>query len=140
MSTFRVWAYTIARNEFLRSDMGPVWGSADGGGTDPFDFGVLVDATGAKGQDRLKAQYWRANIQPTERYTLSLAGSMKYRLAADESGFLNLALAGDWIRNGIDAGCVEATVMSGMQASRAICGVPKVVIGEDRNWLEGGSR
>jgi uncharacterized protein with NAD-binding domain and iron-sulfur cluster len=133
-ATDRAYAAAVA---WIDDDMSPVWTASDDGGRGPFDWNALVDASGATGAARMRAQYWRANLQPTERYTLSLAGTMKYRLAADESGYANLVLAGDWIRNGIDAGCVEATVMSGMQAARAICGSPDVIVGEDRNWLEG---
>ncbi len=125
-------------SEFLSGDMGPIWGKTDDGGSAPFEWDVLVDPSNGVGPDRMKAQYWRANVQATERYTLSVAGSIKYRLAADESGYPNLVLAGDWIRNGINAGCVEATVMSGMQASRAISGQPVHIVGEDHAWLEGG--
>lgn len=129
-------AYAAAL-DWVDNDMNPVWPTSDGGGRLPFDWDALVDVSDASGQARLRSQYWRANLQPTERYTLSLTGTMKYRLAADESGYSNLKLAGDWIRNGIDAGCVEASVMSGMQASRAISGQPAVIVGEDRSWLEG---
>jgi hypothetical protein len=66
---------------------------------------------------------------------LSVAGSTQYRLKARGTDFPNLILAGDWTLNGLNAGCVEATVMSGMQASRAICGVPHTVIGETDDWL-----
>jgi uncharacterized protein with NAD-binding domain and iron-sulfur cluster len=52
------------------------------------------------------------------------AESAKYRLAADQSGFANLVLAGDWILNGYNAGCVEAAVWSGMQAANTILGKP----------------
>jgi uncharacterized protein with NAD-binding domain and iron-sulfur cluster len=133
-ATERAYAASV---EWIDDDMSPVWTTSDDGGRGPFDWNALVDASGATGPDRMRSQYWRANLQPTERYTLSLAGTMKYRLAADESGYTNLVLAGDWIRNGIDAGCVEATVMSGMQAARAICGSPEIIVGEDRAWLEG---
>jgi uncharacterized protein with NAD-binding domain and iron-sulfur cluster len=51
-------------------------------------------------------------------------------LHADQSGFANLFLAGDWLKTGLDAGCVEAAVMGGMQASRAICGLPASIQGE----------
>ena len=129
-------AYTTAV-DWVRHDMNPVWPRSDDGGSSPFDWDALVDTSGATGVARMRSQYWRANLQPTERYTLSLTGTMQYRLAADESGYTNLVLAGDWIRNGIDAGCVEASVMSGMQASRAISGQPAVIVGEDRSWLEG---
>ena len=134
IATDRVYAAAL---EWIDDEMNPVWPISDGDGRAPFDWSALVDTSDATGTERLRSQYWRANLQPTERYTLSLAGTMKYRLAADESGYANLVLAGDWIRNGIDAGCVEASVMSGMQASRAICGQPTVIVGEDRSWLEG---
>ena len=56
-------------------------------------------------------------------------GSVKDRLWPNESGFENLFLAGDWTRNGIDGGSVEAAVTSGMLAARAIGGSPRVVHG-----------
>jgi uncharacterized protein with NAD-binding domain and iron-sulfur cluster len=92
---------------------------------------LLVDPQEREGRERFLAQYWRANIDPSERYVLSLAGSTQYRLRSDQSGFTNLYLAGDWTRNGLNAGCVEAAVMSGMQASRGICGHPARIIGEE---------
>jgi uncharacterized protein with NAD-binding domain and iron-sulfur cluster len=51
-------------------------------------------------------------------------------LRTDQSGFSNLFLTGDWIKTGINAGCVEAAVMAGMQTSRAISGYPAVIEGE----------
>jgi len=45
--------------------------------------------------------------------------------------------AGDWTHTGLDLGCVEATVMSGMEASRALCGEPVAVAGEGHAWLSG---
>jgi flavin-dependent amine oxidoreductase len=38
--------------------------------------------------------------------------------------------AGDWIKTGLNCGCMEATVMSGMQAARAIGGFELTVAGE----------
>ena len=58
---------------------------------------------------------------------LSLVGTTKYRLATDKSGFSNLFLAGDWIRTGLNCGCMEGTVTSGMLASNALCGYPAKV-------------
>lgn len=121
---------------FVGSEMGPLWPNAQKGDGEGFDWDVLVDHTAAVGPDRLKSQYVRANVVHSERYTLSLAGSTKFRLKADETKFTNLALAGDWTRNGIDAGCVEATVMSGMQAARAIRKGDDPIVGEHRAWLE----
>jgi len=75
-------------------------------------------------------QYWRANVDPSERYVLSVAGSSAHRIRADGSGLSNLFLAGDWLRTGLDSGCVEAAVMGGMQAARAVSGYPAVIEGE----------
>jgi hypothetical protein len=80
---------------------------------------------------RLDGQYWRANIDPSERYTLAVAGSIKYRLRADQSGFSNLVLCGDWLRNGLNTpGCIESAVISGRQAARAISHSRRAIIGE----------
>jgi uncharacterized protein with NAD-binding domain and iron-sulfur cluster len=99
---------------------------------EPLDWSMLHDPSGATGAERLKAQYWVANIDPGERYVLSVPGSLEHRLPKPglDSGFRNLYLAGDWTRNGINAGCVEAAVMSGLQASRAISGNPETIVGE----------
>ena len=114
---------------FVGTRMGPILPkSVDASGE--FDWNLLVDEVGdAKGPDRLKSQYLRANIDPTERYVLSVAGTNKYRLDPGSSGFENLYLAGDWTQNVLNVGCVEAAVISGMWASRAICGFPKHIHG-----------
>ena len=95
------------------------------------DYGVLYDEGGGVGVARLDAQWLRANVDPTECFVTSVKGTTAARLGAEESGFVNLVLAGDWTKNGINAGCVEAAVMSGMAASRAICGSPARIVGED---------
>jgi uncharacterized protein with NAD-binding domain and iron-sulfur cluster len=78
-----------------------------------------------KGTDRLISQYLRVNYQPSEQYVLTLAGSIDARLWPSERCFDNLVFAGDWTRNGFDAGCVEAAMTSGMLAAQAISGWPK---------------
>jgi uncharacterized protein with NAD-binding domain and iron-sulfur cluster len=80
------------------------------------------------------SRYVRVNIDPTERYVLSVKGSTKFRLRADQSGFENVVLCGDWTQNGFNAGCVEAAVMGGLWASNALCGVPAAndIVGSDR--------
>lgn len=78
----------------------------------------------------IKTSFCIANVEPTERYVLSVPGSTQFRLPSDDSGFGNLYLAGDWTKNGLNAGCVEAAVMSGFQVSRKIAGYPQRVIGE----------
>ncbi len=112
---------------YLGRDVQIVWpGALDASG---FDWSLLVDTNGASGPQRLDSQYSRANFSGSERYALTLAGRVGYRLWPGKSGFQNLMLAGDWTRNGIDGGSVEAAVTSGMLAARAICGSPAVVRG-----------
>ncbi len=100
-----------ASDTFLKNDM-KVWWPKDVDSKGGFDESSLVDI------------FYRANIDPSERYVLSVKGSTQYRLHADKSGFSNLYLAGDWTVNGINAGCVEATVMSAMVVSNALIGTP----------------
>jgi uncharacterized protein with NAD-binding domain and iron-sulfur cluster len=69
---------------------------------------------------RFEAQYWRANVEPSSQFVLSTAGSSRWRLPADGSGFANLALAGDWVRTDLSAGCLEAATRAGLDAGRAI--------------------
>jgi len=85
-----------------------------------FDYQVLFDPDNGTGAARLEAQYLRANVDPTERYVLSVPGSARYRLAADESGCKNLVLAGDWTRTDWNVGCIEAAVHSGINAAHAV--------------------
>ena len=73
-----------------------------------------------KGLARFEHQFWRANIDPSERYVLACAGSTRHRLRADGGGIANLALAGDWIYNGLNLGSVEGAVMGGMLAADAV--------------------
>jgi uncharacterized protein with NAD-binding domain and iron-sulfur cluster len=112
----------------LTQQIGALWPQVGAPGS--FDWSCLVDPQHGDGAARFDRQYWRANVDPSERYVLSVVDSTRYRLATDGSGFSNLYLAGDWIRTGINAGCVEAAVMAGMQASRAISGWPQVIKGE----------
>ncbi|HEY0136755.1 MAG TPA: hypothetical protein VGB85_21885, partial [Nannocystis sp.] len=91
---------------------------------------LLIDPGEGVGAGRLAAQVARANIDPTELYILSVRGSLRHRLRCDESGLDNLVLTGDWLRNGLNIGCIESAVMSGMQAARALSGAPIVVVGE----------
>lgn len=100
---------------------------ADGPGGE-LDFAKLHAPDGASGVARWHAQYFRANVKPSERYVLTVPGSTKARLYADdllytEPGCANLFLAGDWVRTGINGGCIEAATMAGMQAARALSGV-----------------
>jgi len=84
----------------------------------------------AVGERRLDAQVCKANIDPSERYVLSLPGTGKYWIESDGTDFDDLYLAGDWTDNGINAGCMEAAVLSGLQAARGISGEPELIVGE----------
>ncbi len=95
-----------------------------------FCWSWLLASADQQGAARFNSQYWRSNIDPSERYVLSVVNSTRYRLATDGAGFNNLYVTGDWIKNGINAGCVEGAVQSGLQTSRAICGFPRHIKGE----------
>jgi uncharacterized protein with NAD-binding domain and iron-sulfur cluster len=64
------------------------------------------------------SEFHRANVNADQRYTLSVSGSAKARLAPDDSGFTNLLLAGDWTKSRLNLGCAEGATMSGMDAGR----------------------
>ncbi len=85
-----------------------------------FDWTLLYDRSGSTGPTSLRAQYVRANVTPSDRYVLSVAGSTQYRLRADESQLTNLFLAGDWTRSDWNAGCVEAAVITGFNAANVV--------------------
>jgi uncharacterized protein with NAD-binding domain and iron-sulfur cluster len=122
--------------EFLKTHIRHLWPKATQNPKSPvLNWEVLVDMENRTGEARFDSQYWRGNFQPSERYVLSVAKSTKYRLRPDQSGYNNLFLVGDWTKTGFDAGCIEAATMSGLQASRAICGYPQVVIGEKDPWI-----
>lgn len=92
------------------------------------DAGEFVDRhlpqllPGLKSKDQVLDHYLRVNVDPSDRYVLCVPGSDRHRLRSDESGFDNLYLAGDWTDNGVNAGCIEAAVLSGLQAANAVLG------------------
>ena len=106
---------------WLTDHASTIW-TRTGGSPGGFDWSCLFDPSSASGKARIDSQYLRVNIDPSERYVLSLPGTSKFRLRAGESGFRNLFLTGDWVRTSINAGCVEAAVMAGMDAASALSG------------------
>lgn len=105
---------------WLSSHAGHLWPNGTPPGSQELDWQKLIDPGNATGVDRFDSQYWRANVNPTDRYVLSIAGSTKFRLDPADSGFDNLYLAGDWTRNELNVGCIEAAVTSGLRAARGI--------------------
>ncbi len=94
--------------------------------------GTLFEASNQSQRSWLEQQYVNAPVNPSDRYVLCTPGSAAYRLGADQSGYENLYLTGDWIRTAVSAGCLEAATMAGVQAARAIDpAVPKAL----GDWL-----
>jgi len=130
-------AAEVKRNaiRFLNRDLGRLWpGAADDAGR--FRWEMLCALPGSKAADgvrRFDHQYWRANVAPSERYTLALPGTLRYRLSPLDTGYDNMTVAGDWTDCGFNEGCVEAAVMSGRLAAHALSGSPPLedIVGYD---------
>jgi uncharacterized protein with NAD-binding domain and iron-sulfur cluster len=131
----RVRANAIA---FLNRDIRHLWPrAATKGGS--FRWDLLADPrppgspADLHGECRFDTQYWTASVNPSDRYTLSLPGSLIYRISPLDATYDNLTIAGDWADNGFNAGCVEAAVMSGMLAAHALSEEPELeaIIGYD---------
>lgn len=108
--------------EFCNRFVGPLWPCTtelkNPVGLDWNKLVVLED--GVQGQDRLYYQSIRGNVGPVDAYTQILKGTLGFRLEADQSGYANLTLSGDWVRNGYEIGSVEGAVQAGQQAAAAI--------------------
>jgi uncharacterized protein with NAD-binding domain and iron-sulfur cluster len=102
-------------------------------GAGAFDWGVLVDPKNRSGEARFEAQYCRSNSGPSERCTIAQPGSIKHRIAAGDTGFEDLFIAGDWIENGIYLASMEGAFQSGILAARAISGRPFPIVND---WFE----
>lgn len=111
----RVRAHAV---RFLREHIGHL---LPGAASDGFRWDLLCGSA-ADDESAFDSQYWRANVDPSDRYVQSLPGSDRYRLRPDESGYDNLFLAGDWTDCGLNAGCIEAATMSGLIAANAVDG------------------
>ncbi|KTS92921.1 hypothetical protein NS376_22580 [Pseudomonas oryzihabitans] len=116
--------------DFMNGNLRDYWPDA---GTDQggYHWEYLLAPATVSGPARFDYQYWRANVDPSERYVQSVAGSSRKRLATDGTVCRNLYLTGDWILNGFNMGCVESATLSGLQTARAILGHGEVLPGED---------
>jgi hypothetical protein len=103
----------------LTRGMKPIWPSA------------FSDRTTAKND--VIDKHVEANFAGSDRYTLSLPGSIVHRISPLDRSVENMTIAGDWTACGLDTGCVEAAVMSGMLAAHAISGKPELnsIVGYD---------
>ena len=124
---------------FLNRDIVHLWPNAIRAPGE-FRWDLLVDPNepgGAthrtQGEARFRSQYWTANVNPSDRYALSLPGSSSYRISPLDDTYDNLTVAGDWTACGFNAGCVEAAVMSGRLAAHAISRSPALeeIVGFD---------
>src|SRR5262249_13663889 len=110
---------------FLERDVSRLWPRAvDDQGRFRWDLLCSPNGHAGTGPERFASQYWTANVNPSDRYTLSLPGSSQYRISPLDRSYDNLTIAGDWTECGFNAGCVEAAVMSGKLAAHAISGSP----------------
>lgn len=122
---------------WLRTAAGPLWPKATiTDDPDAFNPWFLFDPEHREGWDRLDAQFWTADLNPSDRYNLSLPGTTAFRLGAHDTAFANLYLAGDWTRCWINAGCVEAAAISGLLASQAISGLPQAIANVPADYAE----
>jgi hypothetical protein len=113
---------------------GYLWPRAAVPGRWQIDWDKMHDDAGRSGSARFDGQFWKANVDPTECCVQSMTNTTRFRLAPGESGFDNLYLAGEWTRTGLNASCVEAAIMSGMGAAKAITGEPLNIVGWA--WLQ----
>ncbi len=124
-------------SNFLANHIAPLWPKSLDYGSRAMNWNFLANPEQGEvvGPVRLGAQYFRANTRGSELYVLTPKGTVKDRLGAGDSGVENLYLAGDWTRNGIDGGCVEAAVASGVQAASALRGGKPDIVGQSDFWL-----
>jgi uncharacterized protein with NAD-binding domain and iron-sulfur cluster len=117
--------------DFLQGPIREVWPGAFGADGD-FRWEILADPAGDRskssvdGPDRFLSQYWRANVNPSDRYVLHAPGSFRHRISPLDMTYDNLTIAGDWTDSSFHSGCVEGAVMSGLLAAHALCGSPKL--------------
>lgn len=120
--------------DFLSRDVGAMWRRAtDENG---FRWGSLLSTEGderREDESAIDTQYVRVNVNPSDRYVLSVPGSARFRISPLDDTYDNLTVCGDWTDCSFNGGCVEAAVMSGLLAAHAICGSPRLehVVGYD---------
>ena len=79
----------------------------------------------ARDAARFDSQFWCGVNRPTTTFCPFPAPATMVS-SPGETGFDNLVITGDWTDCGLNAGCVEAAVMSGRLAAHAVTGVPRL--------------
>lgn len=125
----RLEAFRNIAVDWLKQNTGSIWSKATLPDGKCLDWSLLHDSQNRTGEARLDAQFFRVNIDPTERYVASFPGTSQFRMRADKPVLRNLYITGDWVRTPFNAGCVEAAVMAGLYAARAISGEKIDIIG-----------
>lgn len=124
----------VRRNaiEFLNEHAVQLWPDAQRA-PGRFRWELLADPRGSTGKEgssadesRFDSQFWCANVNPSDRYVLSLPGSLKHRISPLDDTYDNLTITGDWTDCGFNFGCVEAAVMSGRLAAHAVSLSPRL--------------
>lgn len=124
---------------FLDGEVGALWPLAAPRG-EGFRWELLAhegaygeQAPTPEGAHPFDTQYWTANVRPSDRYVLSLPGASRFRISPLDRTFDNLTVTGDWTETGLNTGCVESAVISGMLASHALSGFPALedIVGYD---------
>jgi uncharacterized protein with NAD-binding domain and iron-sulfur cluster len=107
-------AVRAAAQRTVENDLQVLWPNAKTSGGFPWQW--LVTPRNVQGIERFNDQFFRANTEGSELYVLSVKGSTTARLRANETGYENLSIAGDWNRNRLNLGCVESAVIGGIEA------------------------
>ncbi|MEQ8859044.1 MAG: NAD(P)-binding protein [Pseudomonadales bacterium] len=124
----------VRRNaiRFLDRDIVHLWPDAQKAPGE-FRWGLLMnpgdDSTEEHpdaGEEAFDGQFWIANVNPTDRYVLSLPGTLQHRISPLDGTYDNLIITGDWTDCGFNFGCVEAAVMSGRLAAHALSLTPRL--------------
>lgn len=120
---------------FLNRQVRHLWPRAAQG--NKFRWDLLMDPANPRretsDESAFDTQFWTANVNPSDRYCLTLPGTVRYRISPLDNTYDNLTVVGDWTACGFNQGCVEAAVMSGRLGAHAISGFPRLenIVGYD---------
>lgn len=120
---------------FVARDLPQLWpGIVDRGAT---RWDTFVGHDGAPSSPNpahaMASQFVAGNVNPSDRYVQCLPGTPRFRISPLDTTYENLTITGDWTQCGLNVGCVEAAVMSGLLAAHAISQSPPLesIIGYD---------